>query len=129
MGSKVVASVALLLSINILFISMVSSSSHYDPPPPPCYVPAPFTPPPPSLSPPPPSGPSCPDLSVCLNILDGSPADDCCALIADLVDLEASVCLCIQLRVLGIVNLDLNLQLILNACGPSYPSNATCPRT
>lgn len=119
MGSKVVASVALLLSINILFISMVSSSSHYDPQPQPSHVTALIT------------RPSCPDLSICLNILGGSlgTVDDCCALIGGLGDIEATVCLCIQLRALGILNLNRNLQLILNSCGRSYPSNATCPRT
>ncbi|KAG5105108.1 hypothetical protein JHK82_042078 [Glycine max] len=96
MGSKVVASVALLLSINILFISMVSSSSHYDPQPQPSHVTALIT------------RPSCPDLSICLNILGGSlgTVDDCCALIGGLGDIEAIVCLCIQLRALGILNLN-----------------------
>ncbi|KAH1208758.1 Hydrophobic seed protein [Glycine max] len=98
----VVASVALLLSINILFISMVSSSSHYDPQPQPSHVTALIT------------RPSCPDLSICLNILGGSlgTVDDCCALIGGLGDIEAIVCLCIQLRALGILNLNLNIKLL-----------------
>ncbi|XP_058781029.1 pEARLI1-like lipid transfer protein 3 [Vicia villosa] len=53
----------------------------------------------------------------------------CCALIDDLVDLEAATCLCIALKanVLGIkVDIPINLSLILSACKKTVPPEYKC---
>nr|GLL48602.1 14 kDa proline-rich protein DC2.15-like [Ipomoea trifida] len=122
-----VTSLALLLTLNILFFTMVSSTNV------PC--------------PPPPSGghghgkAKCPNdalkLKVCANLLNdlvhlvvGSPAKaHCCPLIDGLVDLEAAVCLCtaIKANVLGInLNVPLSLSLVLNNCGKKVPEGFKC---
>lgn len=112
MGSK---AVALLLSLNLLFFSMVSAGSSYKPSP---SSPVAL----------PPSPPNCPDLSVCLNIL--SPQEEsCCPLIDGLIDLEAAVCLCARIKatIIGIpIDLTALVILILNNCGKSMPPNYSC---
>ncbi|XWS74580.1 hypothetical protein CRYUN_Cryun01aG0010700 [Craigia yunnanensis] len=69
------------------------------------------------------------NLGVCANLLGGLvdvelgnvPTKPCCSLIQGLVDVEVAVCLCTSIRanVLGIINLNLpiNLSLLLNNCG------------
>ncbi|XP_004516834.1 putative lipid-binding protein AIR1 [Cicer arietinum] len=122
----------ILLSLNILFFTMVTSN----------YVPCP--PPPPKGHKPhhPPSSksPTCPrdtikfgvcaDLLGLINVQLGKPPKTpCCSLIDGLANLEAAVCLCTALKanVLGI-NLDLpiNLSLILNYCGKGVPKGFVC---
>lgn len=102
MGSKSVAPVALMLSLNLLLFSMVSCNAqiaHHNKPI------------------------KCPAVQVCANILQPpyQPDRNCCPLISGLVDLDAAVCLCavLKLNVGGIitVNLDLLVNLLLNACG------------
>ncbi|KAJ3687162.1 hypothetical protein LUZ61_016326 [Rhynchospora tenuis] len=53
----------------------------------------------------------------------------CCSLLGGLVNLEAAVCLCTAIKgnVLGInLNLPIDLSLILNYCGKSTPSGFKC---
>ncbi|XVE68405.1 hypothetical protein DITRI_Ditri09bG0065900 [Diplodiscus trichospermus] len=68
------------------------------------------------------------NLGVCVNLLGlvdietgNVPTQPCCGVIQGLVDLEVAVCLCTAIRasVLGIINLNLpiNLSLLLNNCG------------
>ncbi|CAJ1962718.1 unnamed protein product [Sphenostylis stenocarpa] len=102
MGSKSVAPVALLLSLNLLFFSMVSCTT---------LTPANHAP------------TKCPPLHVCAGILlpPFKPDRKCCPLIGGLVDLEAAVCLCavLKLNIGGIVDVDLDLlvNILLNTCG------------
>ncbi|PIA56314.1 hypothetical protein AQUCO_00700564v1 [Aquilegia coerulea] len=126
---------ALVLFLNILFFTLVTST----------YVPCP--PPPPKKhhhhhhSPPKPSKGSCPrdtlKLGVCANLLNdlvhlvvGTPATTpCCSVIEGLVDLEAAVCLCtaIKANILGInLNIPVSLSLLLNTCGKKLPSGFQC---
>jgi hypothetical protein len=85
---------------------------------------------------------SCPadalKAKACLNVLGllkvnvNTPRDEhCCSLLDGLVGLDAAVCLCTNLHanVLGLVNLDLpiNLRLILNNCGKVCPDDFQCP--
>ncbi|XP_028801132.1 14 kDa proline-rich protein DC2.15-like [Neltuma alba] len=100
-------SLAFLLSLNLLFFTMVSST----------YVPS--------------SGAHCPidalKLGVCANVLNlvnvkiGSPPTlPCCSLIKGLADLEVAACLCTALKanVLGLnLNVPVALTVILNNCG------------
>uniref|UniRef100_A0A0E0BDI9 Bifunctional inhibitor/plant lipid transfer protein/seed storage helical domain-containing protein n=1 Tax=Oryza glumipatula TaxID=40148 RepID=A0A0E0BDI9_9ORYZ len=76
-------------------------------------------------------------LGVCANVLNGlvgvkigAGPDDCCPLLSGLADLDAAVCLCtaIKANVLGIINLNIpvDLSLILNNCGKICPSDFTC---
>ncbi|XP_052210316.1 14 kDa proline-rich protein DC2.15-like [Diospyros lotus] len=132
MASKSVASAALLLSLNLLFFTLVSSNHVPCPPPPPPKAPG---------CPPSPATATCPrdtlKLGVCanvlkslLNIVVGTPPKmPCCSLIEGLVDLEAAVCLCtaIKANVLGI-NLDVpvSLSLLLNYCGKKVPTVFQC---
>ncbi|KAK6783164.1 hypothetical protein RDI58_020961 [Solanum bulbocastanum] len=131
------SSIALVLTLNILFFTMVSSTNVPCPPPPhpkPHYpTPTPSTPS---------SKGKCPKdtlkLNACANLLGdllhlvigSSPAKTkCCSLIEGLVDLDAAVCLCTALKanVLGInLNVPLSLNLLLNNCGKYAPKNFQC---
>ena len=147
MASKALASTALLLSLNLLFFTMVSSTYVPCPPPPSKghkHQPPPKNPPSTKPTPPmnPPSTkPTCPKdalkLGVCANLLNdlihlvvGTPPNTpCCSLIGGLADLDAAVCLCtaIKANVLGInLNVPLSLSLLLNFCGKKVPSGFQC---
>ncbi|XP_050227268.1 14 kDa proline-rich protein DC2.15-like [Mercurialis annua] len=137
MASRVAASTALLLSLNLLFFTLVSSTYC---PPPPSKLPKPH---PTNPTPVPSTNPGkCPKdtlkLGVCVNLLKDllsvtigkPPKTPCCSLIAGLVDLEAAVCLCttIKASLLGInLNLPVNLSLLLNYCGKNVPTGFECP--
>ncbi|XP_070038026.1 14 kDa proline-rich protein DC2.15-like [Nicotiana tomentosiformis] len=140
MAKFAASSIALLLTSNILFFTIVSSTSVPCPPPPhPKPHPTPYTPPTPST---PSSNGKCPKdtlkLKVCANLLNdlvhlvigSSPAKtECCSLIQGLADLDAAVCLCtaIKANVLGInLNVPLSLNLLLNNCGKYCPENFQC---
>ncbi|XP_021912440.1 14 kDa proline-rich protein DC2.15-like [Carica papaya] len=125
MASKGLATIALLLSLNLIFFTLVSSN----------YVPCP---PPPHKHH---KKASCPKdtlkFGVCANVLGnllnlvlGSPPKSpCCTLLDGLVDLEAAVCLCtaIKANVLGInLNVPVSLSLLLNYCGKTVPSGFQC---
>ncbi|KAK6783167.1 hypothetical protein RDI58_020964 [Solanum bulbocastanum] len=134
------SSIALVLTLNILFFTMVSSTNVPCSPPPhhkhhptPTPIPTPSTPS---------SNGKCPKdtlkLNACANLLGdllhlvigSSPAKtECCSLIEGLVDLDAAVCLCTALKanVLGInLNVPLSLSLLLNNCGKYAPNNFQC---
>ncbi|CAI0490593.1 unnamed protein product [Linum tenue] len=109
MASRAAASTALLLALNLLFFTLVSST----------YCPPPAA------------------LGVCANLLNdlvhlvvGTPATTpCCSLLGDLVDLEAAVCLCTALKanVLGLnLNVPIALSLLLNVCGKTAPEGFQC---
>ncbi|KAK3170391.1 hypothetical protein Dsin_000169 [Dipteronia sinensis] len=130
------SSTALLLTLNVLFFTLVSST----------YVPCP--PPPKShkhhhhKNPPSTKPTYCPrhtlKLGVCADLLNGDlvhliigtpPKTPCCSLLGDLVDLEAAVCLCTALKanILGInLNVPISLSLLLNYCGKKVPSGFQC---
>ncbi|WMV43673.1 hypothetical protein MTR67_037058 [Solanum verrucosum] len=131
------SSIALVLTLNILFSTMVSSTNV--PCPPPSHHkphPTPSTPSTPS------SKDKCPKDTLKLNacaillgdllqlVIGSSPAKtECCSLIEGLVDLDAAVCLCTALKanVLGInLNIPLSLSLLLNNCGKYAPKNFQC---
>ncbi|KAG8083865.1 hypothetical protein GUJ93_ZPchr0010g11176 [Zizania palustris] len=84
-------------------------------------------------------------LGVCADVLGGlvnldllgsrsgsSSEKQCCELVGGLADLEAAVCLCTALRadVLGLVDLDLPVQLsiLVNRCGKNVPAGFQCPK-
>ncbi|XP_065859328.1 pEARLI1-like lipid transfer protein 1 isoform X2 [Euphorbia lathyris] len=137
MASKSAASIALLLSINLLFFTLVSSTNHQTtpcPPPPPQKAP--------KAASPPPAKETCPidtlKLGVCANLLNGllglvigTPSKtQCCPLLDGLVDLEAPICLCTALKanILGInLNVPISLSLLLNTCGKDVPAGFQCP--
>ncbi|XP_022945740.1 14 kDa proline-rich protein DC2.15-like [Cucurbita moschata] len=135
MASKLSSPIALLLLVNLLFFTIVSST----------YVPCPPPPPKPHKPTPswqPPSLLKCPKdtlkLGVCAYLLDGlvhvvigsPPKSPCCTLIQGLVDLEAAVCLCtaVKTKALGLqIDLSVSLSLLLNYCGKKVPSGFQCP--
>ncbi|KAF5800618.1 putative bifunctional inhibitor/plant lipid transfer protein/seed storage helical [Helianthus annuus] len=139
MASRALATTAFLLTLNLLFFTLVTSTKTPKacppPPPPPC---------PPSSTPSTPSSPpkaTCPKdtlkLGVCANLLNDlvhlvvgtPPKTPCCTLIEGLVDLEAAVCLCtaIKANVLGInLNVPVSLSLLLNYCGKKVPTGFQC---
>ncbi|KAJ4803043.1 Bifunctional inhibitor/lipid-transfer protein/seed storage 2S albumin superfamily protein [Rhynchospora pubera] len=138
MASKLNATSALFLILNLFFFTTFANACSYCPTP----KPTPPSPPPPAPKPTPSgSGTTCPvdalKLGVCANVLDlikakvgKPPVVPCCSLLEGLVDLEAAVCLCTALKasVLGInLNLPINLNLVLNYCNKSCPSGFTCP--
>ncbi|CAN4127563.1 unnamed protein product [Withania somnifera] len=108
MAKFVVSSIALVLTLNILFFTMGKCPKD-------------------TLT-----------LKVCANLLNdlvhlvigSSPAKtECCSLIQGLADLDAAVCLCtaIKANVLGInLNVPLSLSLLLNNCGKYAPKNFQC---
>ncbi|KAL8122151.1 14 kDa proline-rich protein DC2.15-like [Apium graveolens] len=124
MASKNTASLALLLSLNLL-VSLVSAT-----------IPTPNISD--STTPTYYSRGKCDGLKlgVCANVLNlvkvdvGSPPTlPCCSLIQGLVDLEAAVCLCTAIRanILGInLNVPIALSLVLNNCGKEVPSGFEC---
>ncbi|KAM6584031.1 hypothetical protein CsatB_011033 [Cannabis sativa] len=136
--ASTMATTAFLLSLNLLFFTLVSST--YCPPPKP--KPSPLKPSPPMPTPPSPgSKSSCPKdtlkLGVCadllnglVNIVVGTPsATPCCSLLQGLADLDAAVCLCtaIKAKVLGInLNVPVSLSLLLNQCGKKSPKGFKC---
>ncbi|XP_057514074.1 14 kDa proline-rich protein DC2.15-like [Actinidia eriantha] len=150
MASKAIASTTLLLSLNLLFFTLVTSNHVPCPPPPkPPASCGSCTPTPKAPAhhhnPPSPKTPAtkatCPKdtlkLGVCadllkslVNVVVGTPPKTpCCSLIEGLADLEAAVCLCtaIKANVLGInLNVPVSLSLLLNYCGKSVPSDFQC---
>ncbi|CAN6198183.1 unnamed protein product [Urochloa humidicola] len=77
-------------------------------------------------------------LGLCADVLDGlihstvgkPPKEPCCSLISGLADLEAAVCVCLAINanVLGVVNLDVavDLSLLVNYCGRTVPAGFQC---
>ncbi|XP_020227832.1 14 kDa proline-rich protein DC2.15 [Cajanus cajan] len=132
MASKPCSTLALFLTLNLLFFSLVSACGTYS-----CPGPKPKPKPNPTPSP---SG-SCPrdalKLGVCANVLNGllnatlgqPPVTPCCTLLDGLVDLEAALCLCTALKanILGInLNLPISLSLLLNVCSRKVPHDFQC---
>jgi len=145
MASKALASTSLLLCLNLVFFTLVSSNYVPCPPPPPKspsgghHGGSPSTPSTPAT--PVPSYGKCPrdalKLGVCANVLGNllnivigtPPKTPCCSLINGLADLEAAVCLCTAIRanVLGIhLDIPLSLSLLLNYCGKNVPYGFQC---
>ncbi|PON53858.1 HMW glutenin [Parasponia andersonii] len=146
MASKISASLALFLLLNILFFALVSgcgscSGSGRTPSPanPGRGTPGPSTPG--RGTPSPSSSGSCPrdalKLGVCADLLGGlanvtigtPPVTPCCTLIQGLADLEAAICLCTVIRanILGInLNIPVALSLLLNVCSRNVPSGFQC---
>ncbi|XP_010553781.1 PREDICTED: 14 kDa proline-rich protein DC2.15-like [Tarenaya hassleriana] len=122
---------ALIILFNVLFFTLVSSTSVPCPPPPTKTHHKKYPPVPTHKA-------TCPrdalKLKVCANVLNLvkvslPPQSNCCALIKDLVDLEAAACLCTALKanVLGIkLNVPVSLSLVLNHCGKKVPSGFQC---
>ncbi|QCD77303.1 glyceraldehyde-3-phosphate dehydrogenase, testis-specific-like [Vigna unguiculata] len=149
MGSKSIASVALLLSLILFLFSMASSHTHTytSPPPPPTQEcppppppqehpspppqehpspPPPSPPPPPAQEhspppPPPPQAQECREVGLCANVLSSGETNECCPVVRDLLEANATVCICAIARtvVVDIPVVDLNAQvvLLLNECG------------
>ncbi|KAL8122152.1 14 kDa proline-rich protein DC2.15-like [Apium graveolens] len=126
MARKNTATFALLLSLNLLFFSLISATSPDTPNVPGSTTSTYY------------SRGKCDGLKlgVCANVLNlvkvdvGSPPTlPCCSLIQGLVDLEAAVCLCTAIRanILGInLNVPIALSLVLNNCGKEVPSGFEC---
>ncbi|KAJ8511692.1 hypothetical protein OPV22_002126 [Ensete ventricosum] len=145
--SKLSASLALFLTLNLLFVNLVTPCGnccvepphkcHHKPP-----KHGPYPPPrQPTPTPSPGAGAKCPrdalKLGVCANVLGGllnitlgtPPKEPCCTLLQGLADLEAAVCLCTALKgnVLGLIlNLPISLSLLLNYCGKKVPTGFLC---
>uniref|UniRef100_A0A059CH06 Bifunctional inhibitor/plant lipid transfer protein/seed storage helical domain-containing protein n=1 Tax=Eucalyptus grandis TaxID=71139 RepID=A0A059CH06_EUCGR len=120
MASKNYPTLALVLSLNIIFASLATA----------------WTP-----KPTPTAAASCPEnalkLGVCLDLLGSlvnvtvgtPPKEPCCSLIQGLADLEAAVCLCTAIRadVLGLhLDVPLSLSLLLNVCSKKVPPGFQC---
>ncbi|WJX89041.1 hypothetical protein P8452_71065 [Trifolium repens] len=132
MASKTCSSLAIFLTINLLFFSFVSAcgSDKCKPTPKP------------KPSPTPNSSGSCPrdtlKFGVCGNVLSGllnitigqPPMAPCCSLLNGLVDLEAASCLCTALKanILGVIHVDLpiSLSLLLSVCSRKVPHDFKC---
>ncbi|XP_057422205.1 lipid transfer protein EARLI 1-like [Lotus japonicus] len=141
MASKTCSSLAVFLTLNLIFFSLVSACNSGCPGPNPKPKPSPSPKPKPNPNPSPSSGGSCPrdalKLGVCANVLNGllnvtlgqPPVTPCCTLLDGLVDLEAAVCLCTALKanILGInLNLPISLSLLLNVCSKKVPRDFQC---
>ncbi|XP_071703804.1 14 kDa proline-rich protein DC2.15-like isoform X2 [Rutidosis leptorrhynchoides] len=131
-SSSASATIAFLLTLNLIFFTLVASTSCPPPPSKPHqhkhhhHKPAPATCPKDTLK-----------LGVCADVLNDlvhlvvgtPPKTPCCSLLGDLVDLEAAVCLCtaIKANVLGInLNVPVSLSLLLNYCGKHVPKGFQC---
>ncbi|KAH7687702.1 Bifunctional inhibitor/lipid-transfer protein/seed storage 2S albumin protein [Dioscorea alata] len=136
MASKALGIAALLLCLNLLCFSLVSSTTGS------CSTPSHKPTPKPSPKPSPsPSRPAkCPrdtaKLGSCVNLfglisqnVGTPPKEPCCSLLGGLGDMEAAVCLCttIKTNVLGIkLTLPVDLSLLLNYCDKKLPSGFLC---
>ncbi|TXG51117.1 hypothetical protein EZV62_023641 [Acer yangbiense] len=121
MGSKALASTALLVSLNLLFFSLVSSTYTHCPN---CICPKDNL----NLN-------ACVDLLGFLNLRVNSPDTyPCCSLIQNLLDVDAAVCLCstisVKLPILGSLlgplyglTIPVSLELLFNACSRQLPCN------
>ncbi|KAB1998695.1 hypothetical protein ERO13_D12G097100v2 [Gossypium hirsutum] len=121
MASKSIATLALLLSLNLLFSTMVTSTSVPCPPPPKT-----------------PKSSSRPSFNeVCANVLNDlvhlvigtPPKTPCRTIIQGLVDLEVAVCLCtaIKANVLEInLKIPVSLSLLLKYYGKGVPQGFQC---
>ncbi|KAJ9687761.1 hypothetical protein PVL29_016292 [Vitis rotundifolia] len=133
MASKVIASTGLLMSLNLLFFTLVSSNH--------VLCPQPRENPRRFLHNNSAATSTCSvdtlKLGVCAGLLNdlvhlgvGTLANTpCCSLLDSLVDLEAAVCLCIIIKVniLGInLSVPVALSLLLNYCGKNVPSGFQC---
>ncbi|KAK6935204.1 Hydrophobic seed protein domain [Dillenia turbinata] len=136
MASRAMATTALLVTLNLLFFTLVSSNYVPCPPPPKSHKHhhhKKYPPPPPS------SQGTCPrdtlKLGVCADLLNdlihlivgNPPKTPCCSLLEGLADLEAAVCLCtaIKANLLGInLNIPVSLSLLLNYCGKKVPTGS-----
>ena len=133
MASKVLASAGLLMSLNLLFLTSVSSQH--------VLSSQPLENPRRVLHNYSPATPTCSQdtisLGVCAGLLNdlislgvGTLANtQCCSLLDHLVDLEAAVCICIIIKanILGIsLNIPVALSLLLNYCGKNVPSGFQC---
>ncbi|KAG8480719.1 hypothetical protein CXB51_025397 [Gossypium anomalum] len=132
MASKVKASTALVLSLNLLFFALVSSHNVENPVfihPGDVYHNGRITHGHPGTCNP-------LNLGVCVGLLGlvdvvvgNVPTEPCCSVIEGLVDLEAAVCLCTAVRanVLGIpIHLPISLSLLLNKCGREVATEYIC---
>lgn len=134
MDSKRCSTLALLLSINLLFFALANGCYT-------CTQPKPIPNPKPNNPSPTVTTKSCPrdalKLGVCAKLLNGSvgavvgtpPDFPCCSLLAGLIDLEAALCLCtaIKANILGInLNIPISLSLLINTCGKKLPSDFQC---
>ncbi|KAL1828459.1 hypothetical protein DCAR_0207680 [Daucus carota subsp. sativus] len=121
MSGKSTSSLALFLSLNLVFFSLASAAE---------FPAIPI----PSLG-------KCPrdqlKLGVCADVLNlvknvvvgAPPTLPCCALLEGLVNLEAALCLCtaIKANILGLnLNLPVALSLVLNNCGKTLPNGFEC---
>ncbi|KAK9273359.1 hypothetical protein L1049_018168 [Liquidambar formosana] len=121
---------ALLIFLNIIFVTCVSSNKVLCPPPSPSSVPAVPTKP-----------ANCPRdtlkfgvcgewLGLVTEVVGTKPSSECCSLLTGLADLEAALCLCtaIEANVLGVikVNIPIALSLLINGCGMKVPEGFVC---
>ncbi|KAI3496043.1 hypothetical protein L1887_38393 [Cichorium endivia] len=143
MAPSALSRTTLLLVLNLLFFTLVTSTKtpkgcspppkpKPPPPPPKPKTPSPCPPaakpPTPSPTPPTPSSPpkdSCPTdalkLGVCANLLNdllpiviGNPSNTpCCSLLSGLADLDAAVCLCTAIKA-NVLGINLNVPVSLS---------------
>ncbi|KAG5538628.1 hypothetical protein RHGRI_019253 [Rhododendron griersonianum] len=120
------AAAALLILLNLIFISFFSNvSSNGFPCPPSTPKPA----------------EKCPKdtlkfgvcgewLGLVTEVIGAKPSPKCCALVEGLAELEAALCLCtaIKANVLGAVNVEvpIALSLVVNGCGKKVPEGFVC---
>ncbi|KAJ4704601.1 putative 14 kDa proline-rich protein DC2.15 [Melia azedarach] len=132
MGSKAAASTALLLSLNLIFFTLLTSipsssasSEILNSKPKPTAA----------------AAESCKDkikLDLCVGLLNdsvslevGNPDHPCCSLLGDLVRLEGRACGCISinLNLLNLVHLNipnLGLELLVSSCKSKLPPGFQC---
>lgn len=123
--------VTILVLLNIIFFTCVSSHNLLFPP----KVPLP------SLPSAPEKPEKCPKdtlkfgvcgswLGLVTENIGAKPSKECCTLVAGLADLEAALCLCtaIKANVLGLVKIKVPvaLSLLVNGCGKKVPEGFVC---
>ncbi|TKW12775.1 hypothetical protein SEVIR_5G056600v4 [Setaria viridis] len=94
------------------------------------------SPPPPAVPTPP--GATCPintaDLSVCVDLLGyllkirlNAPPQPCCTLLKGVANADAALCVCGVIKVLNLISVPVDVNLLLNECGMTCPPGFTCP--
>ncbi|KAM7512113.1 hypothetical protein LguiB_010988 [Lonicera macranthoides] len=118
--------IALLILLNIIFLTCVSSHKAICPPETPSIPQKPDKCPKDTLK----FG-VCGDwLGLVHEAIGAQPSSQCCALLTGLADLEAALCLCtaIKANMLGVVNINvpIALNLVINSCGKKIPQGFSC---
>ncbi|KAM7275977.1 hypothetical protein ACFE04_017843 [Oxalis oulophora] len=118
--------IRILILLNVMFFSCISSSHGSECPPPTKKHHPVATCPKDTLK----LGACGSWLGLVYEVVGTPPSEECCTVLKGIADLEAAVCLCtaIKANVLGVLKVEVPvaISLLLNACGKKIPKGFVC---